>query len=94
MIDIHRRYPDLPLFDGPGVEPADEVRLVGLLGRVGKRMALGDWCTLAELASWCRGSEASVSARLRDLRKTRFGGHTIERRRTSTPGVWAYRMVR
>jgi len=44
------------------------------------------------LAHWAGGSEASVSARLRDLRKAKFGAHTIERQRVSA-GLFRYRMV-
>ena len=47
--------------------------------------------TLAQIADDCAASEASVSARLRDLRKPRFGGHTVERRRR-TQSVWEYRL--
>lgn len=38
------------------------------------------WHTLAEIAALTGEPEASISARLRDLRKARFGGHIIERR--------------
>ena len=37
--------------------------------------------------------EASISARLRDLRKAKFGGHTVVRRRIPETGVWVYRLV-
>tara|TARA_R110000787_G_scaffold134412_1_gene246784 strand:+ start:651 stop:953 length:303 start_codon:yes stop_codon:yes gene_type:complete len=36
-------------------------------------------------------SEASISARLRDLRKAKFGGYVVERKRLSG-GLWAYRI--
>ena len=39
------------------------------------------------------GSEAGISARLRDLRKEKFGGYSIERKR-SDEGLWWYRMER
>lgn len=58
------------------------------------------WWTLAELqdATGIR-SEASISARLRDLRKEAFGGHTVERRRWGwtdeerAAGVFEYRLI-
>lgn len=86
--------PDMrPRFGGATFDPAlDEVRLTGLLERVREAMANGAWWTLAALVEKCGGSEAGVSARLRDLRKIRFGAHTIERRRCGS-GLWEYRMV-
>jgi hypothetical protein len=49
------------------------------------------WHTLADLAT-TGDPEASVSARLRDLRKPKFGGFHIERRYVSA-GLWAYRLL-
>ena len=58
----------------------------------------GDWYTLQNIVrylTWDKyrvyASEASVSARLRDLRKPKFGSHTVERKRI-TGGLWAYRI--
>lgn len=68
-------------FDGETYEPElDFDRLTTLLERVYKRMSDGHWHTLAELATHCGGTEASVSARLRDLRKPRFGVHDVRNR--------------
>lgn len=50
------------------------------------------WRTLAEIASLTGEPEASVSARLRDLRKDRFGGHTVDRRYLRH-GLWEYRLM-
>jgi hypothetical protein len=51
----------------------------------------GRWHTLAELAAATGGEpEASVSARLRDFRKARFGSHRIARRYIAH-GLWEYR---
>jgi len=81
-------------FDGETYEPKrDRVRLTGQLARVFYAMRGAEWTTLRDLADLAQGSEAGVSARLRDLRKQRFGGHTIERRRV-TDGLWEYRMLR
>lgn len=60
-------------------------------------MADGRWHTLNEIAHTLRQqgtmvSEASVSARLRDMRKARFGGFQIERRRTDNKALHAYRL--
>ena len=67
----------------------DGQRLATLQARVGVVMAGGCWWTLRDLAYATRGSEASVSARLRDLRKL---GHTIEKRYVRQ-GIWQYRMT-
>lgn len=37
-------------------------------------------------------SEAGLSARIRDLRKAAYGGHTIERRKNGS--LWEYKLVR
>jgi hypothetical protein len=57
-------------------------------------MVDGRWRTLFEIAAATKAPQSSVSARLRDLRKARFGGHTIERRRrTAGAGTWEYCLV-
>jgi hypothetical protein len=87
------------LFDGPTYDPAlDEARLSRQLGRVWNALNEGGWWTLEELANVCGGSEAGVSARIRDLRKPRFGGYKIERlrgrdRKHPQGGLFFYRMV-
>lgn len=85
--------PQIPLrFDGPGLEPFDIERLGGQLRRVYELLSTGEWYTLARLAELVRGSEAGVSARLRDLKKRRFGSHLIEKRRViEGRGLWEYR---
>lgn len=80
-------------FDGPDVTPADAVRLETQLERVQALMKDGRWRTLSRIATYSLGSEASTSARLRDLRKERFGGLNVERRRTDKEGVWEYRIL-
>lgn len=54
----------------------------------------GEWRNLAELAAEAEaeGSEAGVSARLRDLRKVRFGGYTVNRRYVEG-GLWEYQLI-
>jgi hypothetical protein len=67
---------------------------------VAEVMATGDWLTFEQLRKsiWyyyeIPVSEAGVSARIRDLRKARYGGHTIERRKTDRRGIYAYRLVK
>lgn len=80
-------------FDGPHLNAADVTRLTGLFLRVYSKVLDGQWHTLRELAESCQGSEASISARFRDLRKARWGSHTVEKRRTAKAGVWEYRVL-
>lgn len=80
-------------FDGKTYDPSkDHKRLRGQLGRVHGLMRDGEWRTLRRIANGCGGSEASVSARLRDLRKPKYGSHVVERRRVSG-GLYEYRLV-
>lgn len=80
-------------FDGSTYDPdVDEVRLTSQLGRVYHTMLDGEWWALDGLAAIAKGSPASVSARLRDLRKTRFGEHVIERTRVGG-GTYLYRLT-
>lgn len=79
-------------FDGATYQPRlDEVRLTGQWLRTWTCIMHGDWWTLEALAKAVGASEASVSARLRDFRKPRFGGHTIERMRCGN-GLFMYRL--
>lgn len=83
----------IPHFDGATYEPEhDQKRLSGQLFSVRILMGDGKWRTLREIQAIVGGSEAGVSARLRDLRKPRFGAYTIERRRVDG-GLYAYRMA-
>lgn len=83
-----------PDFDGVTYDPAlDHERLTRQLGRVWSVLSDGNWWTLREISAGSAAPEASVSARLRDLRKPKFGGYEIESRRNEG-GTWEYRMVR
>lgn len=55
-------------------------------------MAHGQWRTLADIAQNTGHPEASVSARLRDLRKPTLGGFTVERRYIAK-GLYQYRVI-
>jgi hypothetical protein len=80
-------------FGGETFDPEkDGPRLSGQLAAVKELMSDGHWRTLAEIAGGVGGSEAGVSARLRDLRKGGFGGHTVERKRLSG-GLYSYRVL-
>jgi hypothetical protein len=89
-------------FDGDTYEPGlDRSRLTGQLLRVYRVMRGGQWLTLREISEatseeGALDSEASVSARLRDLRKARFGSHLVDRRRRGEGrrGLHEYRVPR
>lgn len=96
--EVEREQPPEPGPDFDGAtyrRPLDQYRLAGQLGRVLGVMGDGAWRTLAELAAATGDPEASVSARLRDLRKPKFGGLDVEHRRRGEPaaGLWEYRVL-
>lgn len=79
---------------GATFDPAlDTDRLTTLLKRVYGALEGGAWLTLGELYIKCGGSEAGISARIRQLRNDH--GFTIERRRRGDPtrGLHEYRLV-
>lgn len=83
-------------FDGNTFnEERDSSRLLGQLARVKGLMRDGKWRTLVEIADTISAPGASISARLRDLRKQRFGAYKVERRLRGEPklGIWEYRMI-
>ncbi len=83
------------LFDGITYEPKlDRSRLKTQLSRVRNLMSDSCWRTLTAIATDAGGSEAGVSARLRDLRKAKHGGFRIEKRRVlGGGGLFLYRML-
>lgn len=81
------------MFDGKTYdESRDGARITGQLARVRAVMRDGEWHTLPELATRCGGTEAAISARIRDFRKAKFGGHTVEREYVAA-GLWQYRLI-
>ncbi|KKK93420.1 hypothetical protein LCGC14_2693060 [marine sediment metagenome] len=83
------------LFDGITANKSlDDTRLKGLLHRVYRLMTEHRWMTLSEIQKEVGGSEAGVSARLRDLRKEKFGSHIVNRRRRGegTRGLFEYQL--
>lgn len=73
----------------------DQGRLSGQLDRVKRLMLDGEWRTLACIHRIVGGTEAAVSARLRDLRKERFGSYTVQRRACGARnrGLFEYRVL-
>jgi biotin operon repressor len=67
----------------------DRERLKAQYTRVRVVMLDHEWHTLPELSSATGDPEASVSARIRELRKR---GHTIDKQYVAR-GLWEYRMA-
>lgn len=68
-------------FDGPAYsDEHDRARLTGQLAAMFQLMKDGHWRTVDEIAGAIGAPSLSVSANLRNLRKERFGGHTVNRR--------------
>ncbi len=85
-------------FDGVTYEPKfDADRLRGEIARVYRFMKQirERWWTLKEISYHTGDPEASISARLRDLRKAKFGSHTVNRRRRGDPkrGLFEYQLL-
>jgi hypothetical protein len=84
---------DEPDFDGQTYEPArDHTRLTTQLVDVLALMRDGQWRTLRHMSQLLIAPEASISARLRDLRKVKFGGYQVERRYLAH-GLHEYRVL-
>jgi hypothetical protein len=87
----HNCLPDAH-FDGDTYDPArDHTRLKRQLGRVFEAVRDGEWHTLVGLEIKTGDPQASISARLRDLRKPKFGGYNVEHRHIGD-GQWEYRI--
>ena len=70
----------------------DYERLNCQQARVFAAMADGIWRSFDEIAIVTGDPPPSISARLRDLRKMRFGGHTVNRRYEGG-GLWVYQVL-
>lgn len=70
----------------------DLSRLNAQMMDVYRLMMDGKWRPLFAIAAHTGHPEASVSARVRDLRKDKFGGHIVERKYIAN-GVFHYRLV-
>jgi len=80
-------------FDGSTYNHArDGARLGDQMLSVFQIMRDGEYRTLGQIAASTYSPESSVSARLRDLRKPRFGGHTVNRRYVGN-GLYQYQLL-
>lgn len=81
---------------GPAYERVlDETRIIGQMERVKAYLLSGQWCTLADIEAFTGYPQASISAQIRHLRKAKFGGYLVEKRRKSGGfgGTWEYRLM-
>ena len=79
--------------DGETFDRARDLdRLDNAMGRIYARMKDRNWYTLADLASAGECSEACASARIRDLRKKKFGGFFVDKANCGD-GLWKYRFT-
>lgn len=86
---------ETPLFDGETFRPGlDGDRLGRQVRAVFDLMKDGRWRTLQEVSDAVSAPAPSVSARLRDLRKPKFGGWNVARRRRGNPreGLFEYQL--
>ena len=80
-------------FDGDTYVPGrDRERLSKQINKVFDVMKDGVWHTRSDIAFLVDAPESSVSARLRDLRKPRFGAHNVERQHVRQ-GLFEYRIL-
>lgn len=82
------------VFDGSSCMGVDLPRLAGQIERVFLLMKDSRFRTLEEIARATNCLETSASSRLRDLKKTKFGSHSIySRPRTRKPLVYEYQLI-
>ena len=73
------------------VPERDHDRLATQIGRIFVVMVDEEWRTLDQISRLCNAPHASVSAQLRNLRKPKFGGHTVNRRHLAD-GLYEYQL--
>jgi hypothetical protein len=72
----------------------DGPRLFQQAADVWSAMHDGKWYSLQALAEKTGYPTQSISARIRDFRKERFGSHTVDKRRYGLHrGTWVYKLV-
>lgn len=74
------------------VESRDRDRLHRQIDAVRELMKDSEWRALETIAALVGAPEASVSARLRDLRRARHGGYEVQRKYLGN-GLFTYRVA-
>lgn len=83
---------------GIALTPADHERLSKQIDRVHAIVSDGAWYAVSDVRQAIQrrfgvsDPENSIQAQLRNLRKSKFGGYAIERRRIGN--LWEFRMVK
>lgn len=84
-------------FDGADYnEELDKPRLDKQFNRIFNVMRDGQWRTLNDIQRVTGDPQASISAQLRHMRKPRFGGYIINRRRAEgkeSSGLFEYQLL-
>ena len=83
-------------FDGSDYSPEhDKVRLTGQIEVIFNLMRDGRYRTLSEISSITGYGESSISAQLRNLRKPKFGMHTVNKqnRGNRDKGLFEYSVI-
>lgn len=78
-------------FNGPDLQEEDHLRLKTQIDTIKELMIDGEARTLRRIEQLTGYPPASISAQLRNLRKARFGNHTINRRHIGS-GLYLYQM--
>lgn len=84
-------------FNGSDYIPLfDDERLTGQIKRVYSIMIDGVWRTLSDIEKLTSDPQASISAQLRNLRKPRFGSHTLNKRNRGERenGLFEYQLLK
>jgi len=80
-------------FDGHDYDHGrDCIRLTGQLERVFECLSDGEYKTFDDIRVVTGDPVTSISAQIRNLRKDKFGGHTIDRMHCGN-GLYKYRMT-
>jgi biotin operon repressor len=87
-LELQRSRTMGPAFDAEIDGPA----ILDQHGRIRAYMLSVEWRALHEISEALGYPESSVSAQLRHLRKQRFGGYDVEKRRRDSERVWEYRV--
>ena len=85
-----------PINSPPLEAKFDAERLNGQMKDAFDIMKDGRWITIGELkALMGRGAETGIAAAVRSFRKTKYGSHTVNRRRVGDPkqGLWEYQLI-
>jgi hypothetical protein len=89
--------PREPKFSGSDYDAKyDYKRLSGQIKRIYDLISDGKWRTLSEIENETGDPAASISAQLRNLRKSQFGGHTINKRSRGerSRGLFEYQLAK